>query len=349
MNSRTVFLSRLFYPLLMVGAILNLPAEDSDSNVSILASSASSIKLGMTVSKARKAMGAASSSATFSRTSDGDGVALISVIQDGKELVSLYAGEYDAEAPIDENAIIEFIEVWSPTLKTGDGAHVGMSLSDTAKLYGGISQIMMSEIESREHVRFMNHPSGIAFRISHDSDTAGEYLDGQMATENYRSGAFIFGIGVSGPHIIQDGSIGGIRLDTPATQVLATAEKFGLGSVTKGEDIVWEAFGQAVQPWEFTEAGIEFEMISNDIGGPKSVFAFAVRAPCSLKTGRGIGIGDRKADVIAAYSDYPKDEEDFDGYFGEADVHLVGSIYGGMIFTFEEGKLVDIFLGAVAE
>jgi len=78
----------------------------------------------------------------------------------------------------------------------------------------------------------------------------------------------------------------------------------------KGKDEIREAFGEAVQPWTFT-------------GSPKE-------------------------EVIKAYADY-KTEKEQAGHLSESgDKHLVGSIYGGMIFDFEEGNVSRIFLGASA-
>ncbi len=108
-------------------------------------------------------------------------------------------------------------------------------------------------------------------------------------------------------------------------------------------------FGQAVQTWNFPQAGISFDMISDEIGGPKTVFSITATPPFKLATGQGIQMGDRKSEVREAYRAYESTSEEAGELFDGADVHLVGSIYGGMIFTFEGGKLSKIFLGAAAE
>jgi hypothetical protein len=147
----------------------------------------------------------------------------------------------------------------------------------------------------------------------------------------------------AGPDIMASGSIGGLKLGTAAEQVAAAVA----GVPTKGKDAVWEAIGQAVQEWVYPEAGLAFHMVSDAVGGPKSVLSIKVRHPAKAKTERGIGIGSTKTEVLKAYAAFKSDPEE--GFFGDADIHLVGSIYGGMIFTFEDGKVATIFLGAAAE
>ncbi len=112
---------------------------------------------------------------------------------------------------------------------------------------------------------------------------------------------------------------------------------------------MWEAFGQAVQTWMFPDAGVSFDMISDEIGSAKSVVSITLKNSSTLKTQLGIGIGVPKQKVIEVYSEYTTSDEGLDGYFGDADAHLVGSIYGGMIFYFENGAVSEIFLGAAAE
>lgn len=310
----------------------------------ITADAVGPVRLGMTIGEAKAAM----PSATFERTSDGEGIAYVAAIENGETLFELNTDTYDPAAPINDAETIGFIQVWSPRYQTADGIGTGTSVAAAEQCFGTVKEIMMSEIESREYAEFTNQPSGLYFRLTHENSTAGVY-DSDNFTTRYNSGATIHAIEVTGPHIMQDGSIGGIKLDAVAEDVFQLAGQNGFGILQKGEDQIWEAFGQAVQTWNFPRAGISFDMISDEIGGPKSVFSITVTAPCDLATGMGIQIGDSKADVIEAYRAYESTNESADGYFRDSDIHLVGSIYGGMIFTFENGQLSEIFLGAAAE
>lgn len=311
----------------------------------ITSDSAGKIKLGTTVAEARREM----TSATFNRSSDGEGIALIDVIQGEEHLMTLYAGEEEAGLPVDGNAVIKSIEVWDSNFMTAEGIHPGMKVSEAEVKYGKIKEITMSEIESREYATFSTKPSGLDFRLIHQNDTAGSYQNGEMVTTRYTPGASIFSIGVSGSHIMEDGSIAGIRIDDTGADVQVAIRENKLGNVLKREDVIWEAFGQAVQEWMFPESGLTLNMISDKIGGPKTVFSIAIEGPSVQKTGKGIGIGSSKADVIKAYAKFKTDTGESAGFFDGQDVHLVGSIYGGMVFFFKDGKLNNIFFGASAE
>lgn len=311
----------------------------------ITPNSAGPIRLGMTVRDAVQVL----HSATFTRSSDGKGIALISVQRNQEELMTLHAGEWDPNAPIDINKKIELISVRSARFITEDGVRVGMELTKAPRTYGALQEIMMSEIESREYARFTNQPSGLQFQVFGDGNTAGAYPAGNNLTANATPGAWLISIDITGRHIMDDGGISGIKTDATQADLLKTASAMNFGEVFKGKDEIWEAFGQAVQTWMFPHAGVSFDMISDEIGGSKSVFSITLKNPSNLKTNLGIGIGDPKERVLQAYSEYSTSDEGLDGFFGDADAHLVGSIYGGMIIYFENGVVSEIFLGAAAE
>lgn len=319
--------------------------ENASSDTLITANSVGPIKLGMTIAQAR----ANAPGTIFERTSDGEGIAKISVQEGGEELMTIYAGEEDPDSKINENAEIVFIEVWSPLLKTAEGIKPGMTISQAEKTIGDLREIFMSEIESREFASFTDQPSGMTFRVTHDRGSAGKYRGDTMTTTRCTPGATILSIEVSGSDIMQDGSIGGIMIGATEPEVLAIAEKEEMGNPFKGKDEMWEAFGQAVQPWLFPDAGISIDMISDEIGGPKTVLSITAKAGSKAATGKDISMGAQKADVIKAYADYRTEKEEMSIFPEEDDIHLVGSIYGGMIFTFEKGELAKIFLGAAAE
>ena len=148
------------------------------------------IRLGMTVARVRKAL----PGAKLSRTSDGEGVALIAVERRGKTLMTLYAGEDDPSARINERGVVEVIEVWTGSYSTSSGVRPRMSLRDVEKRYGKLKEIMMSEIESREYATFVRQPSGIQFRVRNDNGTAGVYQEGQNTSKSYAPRSYVFSI-----------------------------------------------------------------------------------------------------------------------------------------------------------
>jgi len=324
---------------------VSTPEGQGSGRSAITADSVGPIALGMTIGEARTAM----PSAQFQRRSDGEGIALVSVIEEGEEVMSLFADELDPDSTIDDSAVIQLIEVWSDAFVTKEGVHVGMTVAEAEKRIGDVRAIYLSEIESREYADFARPTSGASFRLGHPSSLAGDYPDGEFMAKNAIPGAVIRAIEVRGADIMIDGVIGELRLNMTSAEVLAIAEDQGYGEAFRGKDEIWEAFGQAVQSWIFPEAGISLDMISDEIGGAKSVLSITVKPPFSGRTARGIALGDPRDRVVEAYAGYKTEETELDGFFPDEDVHLVGSIYGGMIFKFTNLGLSEIFLGAAAE
>lgn len=187
---------RMMMAVLMTGLFLAGLAQ-AQTNVSITENSAGKVKMGMTVAEVRRVV----SPMKLSRTRDGDGVILIAVKSGKSEVMTLFAGEADAdENRINEQAKIENIEVWAKNYQTADGIHPGMLLSAVEKKYGKVKEIMMSEIESREYAEFSNFPARLSLRLSgKDSQNAGVYAQGSNRTKRYTAGTYIFSITVSSP------------------------------------------------------------------------------------------------------------------------------------------------------
>lgn len=111
----------------------------------------------------------------------------------------------------------------------------------------------------------------------------------------------------------------------------------------KGEDEYWGATGTYVQNWEYTSLGITLEMESESQGGIKKVRSIIITQPCNLTTSQGIGIGSDENTVKEKYFKL------IDASNSNATTIVVGSIYGGTIFTLEGGFVSKIFIGAIAE
>ncbi len=112
----------------------------------------------------------------------------------------------------------------------------------------------------------------------------------------------------------------------------------------KGKEEFWAGSGDFVQEWRYPDCGIALNMSSSQRGRAKIVMSITIQAPSLLKTSRGIGIGSTEQEVAAAYG------QDQDKEMSESGRSFVaGSIYGGVVFTFENGRVTKIFLGAGAE
>ena len=140
--------------------------------------------------------------------------------------------------------------------------------------------------------------------------------------------------------LLEGESLGKITLQQKADKLTTLIGK----PEGKGKDVMWEAIGEWVQEWSYPAQGLELNMASEKKGGAKSVLTITATAPCKLATKRGIKIGSSIAEVNKAYQDVHDKEQSVPGKS-----FVAGSVYGGVIFTFKDGKVVTIFVGAAAE
>lgn len=182
------------FGFLAVGvSVMAVAAQATLSTGKITQDSVGAVRIGMSVAAVRKAV----APLVLERSSDGEGVALIGVKRGRDTVMTLYAGEEDRDAKIDENAKIEQIWVWDKNYRTDGGVSPGMTLASAEKIYGKVKKITMSEIESREFAEFTNHPEGIEFRLLGKGGDAGVYPSGTNETNVYSPNAYIFSINVT--------------------------------------------------------------------------------------------------------------------------------------------------------
>ncbi|WP_108869389.1 SH3 domain-containing protein [Aquimarina aquimarini] len=110
----------------------------------------------------------------------------------------------------------------------------------------------------------------------------------------------------------------------------------------KGEDQEWSAIPAYIQEWKY-DNGITLHMESESADSKKTVFMITISEPCNYKNSKKIGINSSITDVLKSYTKYIDDLS-----FSENQI-IAGSIYGGVIFGFENGKVSSIFIGAAAE
>ncbi len=134
-------------------------------------------------------------------------------------------------------------------------------------------------------------------------------------------------------------NLGGLRLEMPEKEVIKL-----LGQpARRGEMYHQEADGNHLEDWDYPAKGIELAMSAGSKKtGAKTVARIMATAPCPLATKAGIKIGSAESAVRQAYAAHEEEPSD-PGTF------IAGSIYGGIIFTFEDGKVSSIFFGAGAE
>ena len=182
--------------VLLTGVFFSLSgnAAIAQTNRLITNNSAGKVRIGMTVSQARRAM----RGFRFVRATDGEGIALIEIKRGNRVHMTVYAGEFDVDKPIDGNGKIEFIEVWDSRYKTANGVYPRMQVRSVERRFGKLVSIMLSEIEAREFGRFTNQPKGIDFRLQNRSGMAGIYPKGQSTTTRYSPTAYVFSLIVIG-------------------------------------------------------------------------------------------------------------------------------------------------------
>lgn len=134
--------------------------------------------------------------------------------------------------------------------------------------------------------------------------------------------------------------LGKLALDKEAVVVL---ELLGEPE-SKGADVLMAATGEWVQEWAFPSQGLTLMMGSTEKGGKKTVWSITADEKCELATERGVRIGSSEAEVKTAYGKFYNAEESREG-----ETFVAGSVYGGVIFEFEKGKLAGTFIGAAAE
>ena len=150
-------------------------------------SSMGPIRLGMTLAQAKQA----APEATFKREYDGEGIASVDVISDGVSLINLVADDDEGET-IDLTKRIMFMETFSRWCSTADGVHPDALVTDVEKILGKVTNIMLSEIESREFVSFERQPDKLTFRI----DYTGIFEGDARNTKRFEPEAKIWSIGI---------------------------------------------------------------------------------------------------------------------------------------------------------
>jgi len=133
-------------------------------------------------------------------------------------------------------------------------------------------------------------------------------------------------------------SLGELKLELGTTKI-----KKLLGEPEeKTKPEIWEVDGEYRQDWKYPTKGIELTL-KGEFDSTRTVEMITIKRPCELKTKKHIGIGSEYEKVQAAYKDK------IDKSASNTETLVAGSIYGGLIFNFEDKKVKSIFIGASAE
>ncbi len=135
--------------------------------------------------------------------------------------------------------------------------------------------------------------------------------------------------------------IGGLGLGAAAATVAAAVPGCRW---THGTERFWPADALHHQNWDSTGCGLRLDMVAEQAGGPQRVGSIRLTPPSPLRTSRGVGIGSTEAEVRRAYGREWNAEDS-----RQAGAFVAGSLYGGLVVTFRQGRVVSLFLGAAAE
>lgn len=140
------------------------------------------------------------------------------------------------------------------------------------------------------------------------------------------------------PSVTASEALGGLRIGAKS----AAVERLLGAPKSRGKAELWGADGLYHRDLDYPAAGAVIGMSAPETRGPWEVVAITLKAPATLKTARGIGIGATRPGVMAAYG--PSAQR------GDAGQVIVGSEFDGLIFSFDRrGRVDQIFLGAAAE
>jgi hypothetical protein len=145
-------------------------------------------------------------------------------------------------------------------------------------------------------------------------------------------------------NLMRTENFGGVSIDMDSSAISKILGK----PTSKTPEEFWGADGAYHSEWIYTKLGITVGM-SRVTDHPdkkycqKHVDRMTIYSPSAFTTAKKIGIWASLNDVRKAY-----DNEIGDNKFDNN--HLIaGTPYGGLIFYFKNGKVVEIFLGAGAE
>ena len=141
-----------------------------------------------------------------------------------------------------------------------------------------------------------------------------------------------------GFQIMKEEHIGPLQLRKKFSEIIDT---LGMPDIIE-DPAEWAADNETHQTVKYIEKGIELDLIIQS-DSVKTVNMITIQAPCKFKTSRGIGIGSTYETVAERYEEY------IDKSMSGPKFIVCGSFYGGILISFEEHKVVSIFIGAAAE
>jgi len=140
-----------------------------------------------------------------------------------------------------------------------------------------------------------------------------------------------------GLKLMENESLGALRIGSRSGEVVKAVGE----PESKSQTGVSEVDAKPHQQWTYTRQGVVLDMVTES--GRQEVATITVSSPSTLKTKRGIGIGSPESSVKTAYA------AEIDPSSPDAQTVVAGTVYGGLIFGLENGRVASLVLGAAAE
>jgi hypothetical protein len=136
--------------------------------------------------------------------------------------------------------------------------------------------------------------------------------------------------------LVQRETIGPLRPGATEKLVIGT-----LGAPTKKQKPILEgATGEFASVWVWSDASII--MVADKDKGPWTARMITISGRPTFETRMHIHVGSTRAEVERAY------ERSLDDDGKKKETYLAGSMYGGLLFTFDHDKVVSISIGPFA-
>lgn len=142
---------------------------------------------------------------------------------------------------------------------------------------------------------------------------------------------------VVGSKLMKNEGLGPLRIGAKSDYVIKALET----PESKSQTGFSEVDAKPHQQWTYAKQGVVLDMVTES--GDQEVAMITLSAPSLLKTKRGVGIGSTKDAIKSAYT------AEIDPSVDELQSIVTGTVYGGLIFGLENGRVTSIVLGAVAE
>lgn len=145
------------------------------------------LRLGMSLAQAREAWPAA----VFKRDSGLDDIVVLLVEVQGQVLAVSEVGYDLPPGPLPAATQLLDLSTYHPWCRDARDVGPGTLLSTAARSYGGLEEIVRSDVEQREYARFRQEPASMHFRVDYKSIFSAPT---QRRTTSYQPDARVLGV-----------------------------------------------------------------------------------------------------------------------------------------------------------